>query len=216
MLKKFVTPILIIVLFVLMPLNGEKVLSDSKKIKIEQISPFFQNDSLVVSARFAGMFSSKVIGTIQSGLPAVVRIEIKLESGRKKIFRKSITKTIKYNIWENRYKVSCNNQVSFFSDFETVRKFTCYLKNQRFIHKQNLTFGSTYTVQVRVSVTPISELSASLFSYWLHKPNHSGLVLASKTPHRDFNLNKLISFFINRKKPSQYTSGWRSSKPFRL
>ena len=88
MLKKFVSPILIIGLFVLMPLNGEKVLSDSKKIKIEQISHFFQNDSLVVSARFASMFSSKVIGTIQSGLPAVVQIEIKLESGRKKIFHK--------------------------------------------------------------------------------------------------------------------------------
>jgi len=215
-LQKFVAHTSVIILFVLLPLNGRKVLSDSKEIRVEQISPFFQNDSLAVSARFVNLFSSKVTGTIQSGLPAIVQIEIKLESGRKKIFRKSVTKTIEYNIWENRYKVSCNNQVSFFSDFERVRKSTCDLRNQQFIHKQNLISGKPYVLQIRVSVTPISELSASLFTFWLRESNELGLILDSKKARSNFNLNNLIWFFINRKKPSQYRSGWRSSKTFRL
>jgi len=215
-LQKFVAHTSVIILFVLLPLNGRKVLSDSKEIRVEQISPFFQNDSLAVSARFVNLFSSQVTGTIRSGLPAIVQIEIKLESGPKKIIHKSIAKTIEYNIWENRYKVSCNNQVSFFPDFERVRKSTCDLRNQQFIHKKNLISGKPYVMQIRVSVTPISELSASLFSYWLQKPNQPRLLLASRKNPGSLKLNNLISFFINRKKPSQYTSGWHSSKAFRL
>ncbi len=215
-MQRFVAHTSVIILLVLLPLNGRKVLSDSKEIRVEQISPFFQNDSLAVSARFVNLFSSKVTGTIQSGLPAIVQIEIKLESGPKKIFRKSIAKTIEYNIWENRYKVSCRNQVSFFSDFETLKKFTCDLRNQQFLPTQHLVSGKFYVMQVRVSMTPISELSASLFSYWLRKPNQPGLLLASRKNPRSLKLNNLLSFFINRKKPTQYTSAWHSSKAFRL
>lgn len=208
--------VLIILLFVLVSINDKQVFSDNaRKIRVEQISPTLQGDSLIVSAHFVNIFSSKIVGTLQSGLPSLLQIELKVvESDGSLIVRKFITKTIEYNIWQNRYKLVENDGVRFFAEFEDVKEAGCSVTKEQLISKQRIIPEKSYLVLIRVGITPISESFAAKFSHWLLNPNRLGLSLVSGKSPSIFRFNRLTSFFVNQKGCPKYTSGWFSSKKF--
>ncbi len=190
---------------------------DSGKIGIQSIVPQLHNDSLAVSAKFVNLFSNKIVGTIQSGLPSIIQVEIKLlESNRKQIARKLISKSIEYDIWEEKYKISENGLAHAYSDFSKVKKMCTEIHAEDLLFKTQMKTGKAYIIQVRVGIIPISAHQAGKVTDWLMDPNQTEEAVASqnRTTGFELNINKLVSFFVSKKKGSKYISRWYSSKPF--
>jgi hypothetical protein len=192
--------------------------SDNNGIRIEAITAGLSRDSLVVSARFENLFSEKIIGTIKSGLPSIVQIEMRLlESGSKMIVRRQIVHNIAYDIWEERYTIS-NGKKLVLQSFEAVQISATHLKEIHLSEVMRLRPGIDYSVQMRVGIIPISSMQANRVSDWLRDPHQTEESVASDDRDSGFqlNLNKLVSFFVNRNKKSAYTSAWYSSGIFKL
>ena len=188
------------------------------EILVERITPGLSGDSLVVSADFKNLFSRKIVGTIQSGLPSIVEIQIKLFEGTKQIVRKPISRSIEFDVWEERYRVRSPDTTQVYFEFEQVKQAANRLMNVFLISKALLAATKNYTMQIRVGIIPISAHQANKVSYWLENPNQSEEAIASDNRSSGFslNINKLVSFFVNKKKGSRFSSKWFSSRSFRL
>lgn len=208
-----------IFIFLLFLLNISYLSGQEKEpIRIEQITPQLSNGQLLVSAVSKNLFSQKIVGTIQSGLPAIIQIEIKLmERGDKLIARQQITRTISYNLWEERYVIHEDTAVMF-TDFEKAQAFSSRLDTLAVIARSQLKATVSYYLQIRVGIVPISASQSEKVTAWLLDPNQTEERLASEERASGFklNLNNLISFFVSGKKKSQYNSEWFSSRVFRL
>ena len=188
------------------------------EIRVERITPGLSGDSLVVSADFKNLFSKKIVGTIQSGLPSIVEIQIKLLEGTRQIVRKPISRSIEFDVWEERYLVRSPDTTQVYLEFEQVKRASNRLLNAFLISRALLAAAKNYTIQIRVGIVPISAHQANKVSYWLENPNQSEEAIASDNRSSGFslNINKLVSFFVSNKKGSQFSSKWFSSRPFRL
>lgn len=216
-MRKFVTGSFILILIsVTFPLLA--FAQAAGEILVERITPGLSGDSLVVSADFKNLFSRKIVGTIQSGLPSIVEIQIKLFEGTKQIVRKPISRSIEFDVWEERYRVRSPDTTQVYFEFEQVKQAANRLMNVFLISKALLAATKNYTIQIRVGIIPISAHQANKVSYWLENPNQSEEAIASDNRSSGFslNINKLVSFFVNKKKGSQFSSKWFSSRSFRL
>lgn len=216
-MRKFVTGSFILILIsVTFPLLA--FVQAGSEILVERITPGLSGDSLVVSADFKNLFSRKIVGTIQSGLPSIVEIQIKLFEGTKQIVRKPISRSIEFDVWEERYRVRSPDTTQVYFEFEQVKQAANRLMNVFLISKALLAATKNYTIQIRVGIIPISAHQANKVSYWLENPNQSEEAIASDNRSSGFslNINKLVSFFVNKKKGSQFSSKWFSSRSFRL
>ncbi len=205
--------------FLLISLNVSYLSGQEKEsIRIEQITPQLSDGHLTVSAVFQNLFSNKIVGTIQSGLPAIIQIEIQLlEKGGKQVARQQTARTISYNIWEERYVIHEDTAVVF-TDFEKAKEFSSRLENAAVVARNKLKDEVTYYLQIQVGIIPISASQSEKVTDWLLDPNQTEERLASEERASGFklNLNNLISFFVGGKKKSQYNSEWFSSKVFRI
>ncbi len=216
-MRKFVTGSFILILIsVTFPLLA--FAQAGSEILVERITPGLSGDSLVVSADFKNLFSRKIVGTIHSGLPSIVEIQIKLFEGTKQIVRKPISRSIEFDVWEERYRVRSPDTTQVYFEFEQVKQAANRLMNVFLISKALLAATKNYTIQIRVGIIPISAHQANKVSYWLENPNQSEEAIASDNRSSGFslNINKLVSFFVNKKKGSQFSSKWFSSRSFRL
>lgn len=204
--------------FFLIVLAGWASAGEGDAIRVTQITPRLSGQSLTVSAVCQNLFSDKIVGTIQSGLPAIVQIEIKLKDDRnKQIAQRQITRSISYNVWENRYTVA-EDSARFFSELEEVKKISSRVENVVLVSVQQLPPNMRFVIQVRAAILPISSTQGRKVTDWLLDPNQTEESLPSEDRTGGFklNLSNLISFFVGGKKPSQYSSDWHSSHTFRL
>ncbi|MFQ5770837.1 MAG: DUF4390 domain-containing protein, partial [bacterium] len=200
-------------------LNSTANFAGDGDIRVNQIAPKLMNHYLTVSADFQNLFSNKIIGTIQSGLPSIVQIEIKLiAAGHKQVTRKQMVRSISYNLWEERYAIKSADTTAIYADFAEVQKMSNYLENVALIKSNLLNENTEYFIQIRVEIVPISTRQGEKVTDWLLDPNQTEEDLASDERSSGFklNLSKLVSFFVGGKKHSRYSSDWFSSKIFQI
>jgi hypothetical protein len=192
---------------------------DGGEIRVEKIEPGLNRGYLTVSAVFQNLFSPKIIGTIQSGLPSIVEIEVKLlQENKRSILRKSINRSISYNIWEERYSIQSQDTTEICYELEKAKDLSSRLDHISLIQTSLLDAAAKYLIQIRVGIIPISSRQGARVADWLLDPNQTEEDLASEDRSSGFklNLSNLISFFVGGKKRSQYSSDWYSSKTFRI
>ena len=187
------------------------------EIRIDTIAPRVVNDSLMVSASFHNLFSKKIIGTIQSGLPSIVNVEVKLIEGENnQIVHRLISRSISFDIWQERYAVATANRVRTFTNFENVKHVSSQLDNVFLVPDTLLKIQKQYNVRMRVAIIPISSRQGAKVDDWLIDPNQTEERLASedRSSGFKFTLSNLVSFFVRDRRQSRYNSEWFSSKPF--
>ncbi|MFQ5866069.1 MAG: DUF4390 domain-containing protein [bacterium] len=188
-------------------------------IRVHQIKPGLNHGHLTVSAVFQNLFSPKIVGTIQSGLPSIVEIEIRLlQTGKSNVVSKRMTRSISYNIWEERYSIQSEDTTQFCYELEKAKSLSSHLDQVALIQRSLLDAAAQYLIQMRVGIIPISSRQGARVTDWLLDPNQTEEDLASEDRSSGFklNLSNLISFFIGGKKRSQYSSDWYSSNTFRI
>ncbi|HEX9653960.1 MAG TPA: DUF4390 domain-containing protein [bacterium] len=187
-------------------------------IRVERITPRLVNNSLTVSANFVNLFSAKIVGTIQSGLPSIIQIEVRLkENDARQVAQRQLVRSISFNVWDNRYTIR-DDSTRFLSDLEEVKNVSSRLEGVVIVTAAELRTSASYQLQVRVAIVPISSSQGKKVTDWLLDPNQTEETLASDDRAGGFklNLSNLLSFFVGDKKQSQYSSDWHGSPTFRI
>jgi hypothetical protein len=207
--------------------SADAVAENNDSIQITNIQPQIVDEYLTLSARCQNLFSRKAISTIQSGLPSLIKYEIKLlESDKfenlfssdKSVLHLTLARTITYDIWNEQYVYKCEDTTAYFTKFELVRQLASELKQIRLLKLSQLEADTEYSVSVQVQIVPISAEQGAKIDNWLKSSNRKIGVLASDERSAGFGLNmeKLLSFFIGSKKRAHNISEWHRSKSFKI
>jgi hypothetical protein len=198
-------------------------------IQVIDIEPVWVDNRLVVSAQCKNLFSRKSMSTLQSGLPAVVQIDIgllkaerakTLFSGEEGNFRTvrtvRVVRSITYNIWDERYAIREGDDTAIYSDFASAEREVGRLGEEWLAEAGQLKAESTYGVRLRAQIIPISAEQGDKIADWLRNPHKMGEELADDSGESGFQLNvsRLISSFWEKGKRARNQSAWYVSKPF--
>ncbi len=188
-------------------------------IRVRHIVPSRLDTNLTVSAVFENLFSDKIVATIQSGLPSIVQVELKLEEmGGRTVMRKRLGRRIAYDIWNEVYTVEDEDSSRTCRTLEEVKSLGNRLNQRALIALRKLDSRKTYRLEVRVGIVAISAQQSRKVSDWILNPNQTEEAVASqdRTAGFKFTLGNLVSFFMGEGKGSRYVSDWYTSPAFRL
>lgn len=167
---------------------------------ISGVTPFVQNDTLRVSFRISNMFSQKVRGTIQSGLPSVVEYQIDLYEHKRRLLRLHQIQRILYDVWEERYTLESADADTgrVFATFQTLARHCSQIENLVLLSRLRLRPQTRYRLTISASVSPISAHQNRKLSGWLQSANQTEDDITSPESSSGFklNLSKLVSFFM--------------------
>lgn len=192
--RKFLSLLLSIILFFAPAKAGS-----APEIKVGKIEPVLRDGKLYLNIHIENLFSRKVIGTIQSGLPSAVLVEIQLlENGRRKVVQKQILQSISYNIWDEQYTIVSDSSSEKLRDFDRVLEKGSTIENAFIVDEHSLRPETTYIFKVQVEISPISSLQSEKLSDWLQESDEtqSDIVSAERSSGFKFNLSKLVSFLV--------------------
>ena len=202
-----------------------------EEILVAEIQPELVDGRLAVSARCRNLFSRKSISTLQSGLPAVVRVDIDLleasqerslfssgEGDYRSVYAAELVRSISFNIWNERYSIRRGETTAVFSEFDSARQAVGRIDRESLVEAAQLKPMSTYAVRLRVQLVPISAEQEDKVADWLRNPHRLDEDLGTEERERglQFNASELISVFWGRKKPARDSSAWHLSKPFKI
>ena len=190
---------------------------DRAEIRVERIVPERSTGALTVSAHFSNLFSRRIVGTIQSGLPSIIEVDIRLiDNANHNVARRRLSRSLSYDLWEERYTLTFGDSTLAFKDFEAVKAFCNRIDSEVVAPLHRLQPGKRYRLKLRVAIVPITARQVEKVSNWLEDPNQSDEYIASDERASGFqlNLNKLVSFFVSSRKRSVFSSTWFSSPEF--
>lgn len=139
---------------------------------------------LMVSTESQSLFSRKSLSTLQSGLPAIIRLEIRLltaaqtrslfsgeEERYEKVHGVEVVQSIAYNVWDERYTVRRRGKSEMFADFAAAERAVGRVEREALISVEALAPMAAYMVRVRVQLVPISTEQGDQIADWLRHPH---------------------------------------------
>jgi hypothetical protein len=179
--------------------------ADSLKIEEAQLTQ--QGDSLLLHAQVNGLVDKKVRGTIQSGLPSVVEIELHIrDSAGKTLARGVLRRRIVFDVWEDRYTVEDGRKAQIFTGLEQA-VFAAFAIRQylpaRWKSRQPM------TVRLRAAISLISGDQSRKLAGWLNDGEQISSV-TSEENSGSFSLDfgTVVSWFLKDKKRDEHWSEW--------
>lgn len=191
----------------------------AEQIAVQEITPYTKQGWLCVEIRLNNLFSEKIIGTIQSGLPSIIDVKLKLvKKTNKTILSKSISIEITHNIWTETYTIKRDHHTETVQDFQIVKKKCSSFKIESVIALVRLRQKDEYAFSVKIEINPISSKQSEKIQDWImdSTPTEVELTSTNRTNVISFNLSKLIKFFFGKKEASENSSKWTISNVFKL
>ena len=158
---------------------------------------------------FATTEPDKIIGTIRSGLPSVVFVDIELaEKGGRRIARQRIVQSISYDIWQERYTIERDTLRRTLANFDSMQQASSTLHDIEMSALAQLKGQLSYVLTVQAGISPISGRQSQKFSSWLQDSDEIRSDVGSQERASGFqlNLSKLVSFLIGGDKRRGNTS----------
>lgn len=176
-------------------------------------------DSLGVAVQLADIFSPKIVNTIRSGLPAVIRFDFRvLEAPDRELQQATRLLRIVYDVWNDRYHLQFNEQERLLASFIEVEKFCANFDAVKLVLKRRLQPQKTYQLRLQVAVIPISTKQDQQLREWLEVADDTEESTPGENRGAGFRLNisRLLSFFGGNKERPFSASAWATSPPFRV
>lgn len=204
---------------------------EEQRLSIENIEAGLADGRLMVSAQFRDLFSRKIVSTIQSGLSAIVHVDVRLleastvksmfsskDDKFKNVYHTELVRSISYNIWNERYAVSADDETVIFAGLVEAKEAISRIEQEGLVEVSRLRPMAEYTIKMRVQVVPISAAQGDRIADWLRDPNRLDEELGTKEQSREFqfNVSELIATFWGKKKQARNSSAWQMSEPFRI
>ncbi len=179
--------------------------------------PVEQN--LAVNVQFADLFSPKIVSTIRSGLPAVIRFDFRLvEEPDREIQQMTRFWRIVYDLWSDRYGLQFKEHEQFAASFAELEKICANFEEAKLLPLSHLSPQRAYRLRLRIAVIPISAKQDQQLRDWLEASEATEESAPGEDRSSGFrlNLSKLLSFFWEKKEQPFSMSAWVVSPPFRV
>ncbi len=199
-------------------------------IRVVEGTPAAAAGSLGVRVECASLFSPKSLSTLQSGLSAVVRLEVQLQRvGRARtlmgggrgefetVHEIEMAQSISYDVWDERYTVRSPGMVEEFDDLESAEQAASRFAHDYVVAVGELDTEVTYRLQARVQLLPVSPAEGERLAAWLHAQqaadNDAG---PSGGRSAGFDVGGLFTMLRGRREKARQRSAWLDCAAFRL
>ena len=175
-------------------------------------------DSLTVSVQLADIFSPKIVNTIRSGLPAVIRFDFRLlEEPERELQQMTHSLRLLYDLWNDRYRLQFNQREQTAASFAEMEKLCTKIDTLKLLLRRRLLPQKTSRLRLQVAVIPISAKQDQQLRDWLEVADDTEESLPGEDRATGFrlNLNTLVSFLSGKKENPFGASEWAVSPPFR-
>lgn len=175
-------------------------------------------DSLAVSVQLTDIFSPKIVNTIRSGLPAVVRFDFRLlEEPERELQQMTHSLRLLYDLWNDRYRLQFNQREQTAASFAEMEKLCTKIDTLKLLLRRRLVPQKNYRLRLQVAVIPISAKQDQQLRDWLEVADDTEESLPGEDRAAGFrlNLNTLVSFLSGKKANPFGASEWAVSPPFR-
>jgi len=158
----------------------------------------------------SGLFSERITGTVQSGLPAVVDLFYyfsTLDGGT--VAEHVLSFSLRYDVWEDIYSIETPDTTLSFPTFAEMQKAIQELHQLRLVSLDSLDLDRSYRLHMSITVNPLRGADREEIAGWVSENMRAsdddswhGQVL---------NLNELISHFFSRERGVVNQSNWYKS-----
>ena len=181
---------------------------------VKRVDLYVQNGQLTGDVTSTGLFSEQIVGTVQSGLPAVFELFYALtESGKGPVLEGVRAFSLKYDVWDDVYSVTARDSTTRLPSFEALRAIVEHMKGVTLAPADRMLPNHLYFLQMSVAVNPLQGTDKRRVAGWVRENVRSG----RESPWHEqlLNLNELIAHFFSKDSDSARRSEWFRSALFR-
>jgi hypothetical protein len=183
------------------------VTADDRPV-VSRVTPYVSNGMLLCDVRCGGVFSERIVGTVKSGLPAVVELIYAFEtSGGKTVGSGVHSFELQYDVWENVYAMTAGDTSSTFSGptaFDDLSAAIEHLRGVSIVPVDMLEPSLEYTLLVTVAVHPLTGTQERRVEGFVEES--VGARAHQSWREQLLSINELISRFFARDKGSSNRS----------
>lgn len=181
---------------------------------VVQVRLYVEDGRLTGDITCRGIFSERIVGTVQSGLPAVVELFYHLLGSIEGTVKKGVhSYSLAYDVWEDGYSISGGDSTVYFPTFKEMRATIEHLRSVSIIPFDEILPEQSYRILVSVAVNPLQGTDNSRIAGWVSENVRGN---RDDSWHEQvLNLNDLITHFFSKEKDTTNRSGWFRSEPFK-
>jgi hypothetical protein len=191
----------------------------AQKPQVQSVSPVKIGDCIGITCSLNDLFAPKIVGTIKSGLPALLNFDMRLheEAGRE-VWRGDQSWKILYDLWTEKYRLRTSGEEKFFDNFSGLEEFCRRFQSGPLLSQAYLQRDKKYRVRVQVIVIPISSRQKEQLRDILEASESGQESNPAESRRNSFsvNISQLISFFMSGKSQPDGASEWGESAAFRV
>lgn len=200
------------------------------EIRVVEVAPSLAGGRLGVRVECASLFSPKSLSTLQSGLSAVVRLELRLQRvGRTRtlmgggggefetVGQVEMAKSISYDVWDERYTVRRSGLVEEFDELESAEQAASRFRLDHLVSADELKGEVEYRIRARVQLLPVSPGEGKRLAAWLQKQQAADEGAGpSGGRSAGFNVGGLFSMLRGQGEKARDRSAWVDCPIFRV
>lgn len=196
--------IIVFICLAVIPAPGHAV---GERPVISGAKVYVYDGNIVSDLLCGGLFSEEIVGTVQSGLPAVVELLYSLTTRENKTVKRGIhSYELRYDVWEDVYAVKHPDSTTAYDTFEQMGRAIEALRRVSIIPLQSINLSSEYSIQFSIAVHPLRGIEKKEIEGWV------GETVGGRTEgswhEQVLNLNELIHRFFSRGKETSKRSEW--------
>ncbi|MBN1165114.1 MAG: DUF4390 domain-containing protein [Candidatus Krumholzibacteriota bacterium] len=182
---------------------------------ITEIDLCVKKGQLSCDVKTEGLFSERIVGTVRSGLPAVVELFFHLtETNKKTVKRGVFSCSLNYDVWDDIYSLSAEDSTRRFSTFEALRGAVEHLRSIALVPVEEILSDRSYIILLSVAVNPLQGTERRKIDGWIR--DKVSRQEEDSWHEQVMSLNELISHFFTRDTDVTNRSEWFQSGPFEL
>jgi hypothetical protein len=168
---------------------------------------YVEHSRIVTDLDCARLFSEQIIGTVESGLPAVVELLYKLTDDEDKDVRRGVhTYRLHYDVWDDVYALERGGASETFSSFIELRSAVERMRAVPIVPVDDIEPGGVYAIELSIAVHPLRGGEQKRIVGWVDE-NVRGT--SDGSWHEQLlNVNGLIHRFFSRDRDDSNRSEW--------
>jgi len=180
---------------------------DEMRPAIVRVEIYINSEKLSCDVTSKGLFSEKIIGTVQSGLPAVIELFYQMMAGSEgTVLRGVHSYSLGYDVWDDVYSISAEDSVEHFTTLDAMRLAIENLRNVPIVPMNEIAAELEYSISMSLAVSPLQGSDKRKIEGWVSDNMRSD---QDKTRREQvLNLNDLINHFFTREDIPANRSEW--------
>lgn len=173
---------------------------------------YISNDMVTGDIKSAGLFSERIAGTIQSGLPAVVEFFYSLEARDRGSIQKGVLSyELTYDVWDDYYSVAGADTAHTYPTYDAMTRAVQNLRYIALVPLHNMDSNGEYSFRLGVAVNPLRGSDRKKIAGWVGENVRGNDASNESWREQVLNLNDLIQHFFAKRKDTSRSEWFQTN-----